>query len=337
MSVGIDLGSKTLKIVELEKDGPGFRLTSSGVIGYTGNPVSQLADDKEGLVLAEAIRRLYKEAKVSGREVSLALPESLVFTRAIHFPPLTDQEIATAVKWEAEQYIPIPPNEAIIEHQVVERTEVGVKPGVSVLLVASPKALVEKYIKVVQMAGLTVVGVETESLALTRALAPEKGTAMLVDFGAASTGITIAKGAMVTFSRSIPIAGEALTRALAQGLGMASAQAEEYKKTYGLSGQLEGKVKAALDPVFGLVIDEIKKAIAFYQSEEKAPAPTSVIVTGGTSTMPEVITTLSNLLGLEVVVGNPFAKIKVAPEVFKKLQPFAPLYSVAVGLALRGD
>lgn len=337
MSVGLDLGSKTIKIVELEKEGAGFRLASSGVIGYTGSPVSQIKDEKETAGLADAIRQLCKEARISSKEVALALPEALVFTRTIRFPPLTDQEIAAAVKWEAEQYIPIPVAEAIIEHQVVERIEGGAKPGVAVLLVASPKALVEKYIKVIQTAGLTVVGVETEALALARALAPAQGVALLVDFGAASTGMIIAKNSLVTFSRSIPIAGEAFTRALSQGLGMAQEQAEEYKKTYGLSAELEGKVKATLDPVFNLVIDEIKKAIHFYQTEEKGEAPTSVIVSGGTSTMPEAISTLSDLLGLEVVVANPFAKVKVSPEASKNLQAFAPLYSVAVGLALRGD
>jgi len=337
MSIGLDLGSKTIKIVELEKEGAGFKLSSLGVIGYTGNPLSQIKDDKEMAGLAEAIRKLAKEAKISSREISLALPESLVFTRTIRFPPLTDQEIAAAVKWEAEQYIPIPLNEAIIEHQVVERMEGGIKPGVAVLLVASPKALVEKYIKVIQAAGFTVVGIETEALALARALAPSQGVAMLVDFGAASTSMVIVKNGMVAFSRSIPIAGEAFTRALSQGLGIAHQQAEEYKKTYGLSKELEGKVKATLDPVFNLVIDEIKKAIHFYQSEEKGEPPTALIVSGGTSTMPEAISKLSDLLGLEVVVGNPFIKVKVSPDAAKNLQNYAPLYSVAVGLALRGD
>lgn len=337
MSVGLDLGSKTIKVVELEKEGAGFKLASSGVIGYTGSPASQIKDDKEAVGLAEAVRKLGKEAKISSKEISLALPESLVFTRTIRFPPLTDQEIDAAVKWEAEQYIPIPLGEAIIEHQIVERIEGGPKPGVAVLLVASPKALVEKYIKVVSAAGFTVVGVETEALALARSLAPAQGVVMLVDFGAVSTGMVIVKNGMVAFSRSIPIAGDAFTRALSQGLGIAHAQAEEYKRAYGLSEELEGKVKATLDPVFNLVIDEVKKAIHFYQSEEKAEAPTSLVVSGGTSTMPEAISTLSDLLGLEVVVGNPFAKVKVSPEAAKNLQNYVSLYSVAVGLALRGD
>ena len=327
MSVGIDIGSKTNKIVELEKEGKTFKLLASGAVGYQGvDPVA----------LSDVVRKLHKEAHIRGRNVAISLPEPLVFTRTIKFPPLTDQEIESAVKWEAEQYIPIPATEAIIEHQIVERSQ-GPSGGVTVLLVASPKTLVEKYIKLMQGAGLTTGGVETETLALCRALAPETGTVLILDFGAQSSNIGIIKDAMVRFSRSIPTAGEAFTRALSQGLGIEYQQAEAYKKTYGLSSDLEGKVKASLAPVFNLIADEIKKAIHFYQTEEKGEAPKSIIVSGGTSSMPEAISTLSNLLGIEVVVGNPFAKVLVDERASKSLANYSSLYSVAVGLALRGD
>lgn len=337
MSVGIDIGSKTVKIVELKKEGAGQRLVACGVVGYRGNVPSQIRDEKEFVVLADTIRKLHKEARVSSKEVSIALPESLVFTRTVRFPQLTDQEIISAVKWEAEQYIPIPIAEAIIEHQIIERETTGASAGVIVLLVASPRVLVEKYIKVIQMAGLKPVGVETELLSLVRALFSDNETALLLDFGATSTDIAIAKNGSLRFSRSIPTAGEALTRALAQGLGIEYQQAEEYKKTYGLSTELEGKVKAALDPVITVITDEIKKAIHFYQSDEKGDAPKSIIISGGSTGLPEIVSSLSRLLGLEVVVGNPFAKINVSPQVTKSIENYAPLYSIAVGLALRED
>lgn len=336
MSIGIDIGSKTIKIVELEKEGKGFKLMASGAVGYQGVLPVVSKDDKDLVPLSDVIRKLHKEAHIRGKNVSVALPESLVFTRTIKFPMLTDQEIESAVKWEAEQYIPIPSAEAIIEHQIVERTE-GSPGGVSVLLVASPRSLVEKYIKLLQGAGLTTIGVETEALALSRSLSPETGTVLILDFGAQSSDIVIVKDGMVRFSRSIPTAGEAFTRALSQNLGVEYTQAEAYKKTYGLSSDLEGKVKASLAPVFTLVGEEIKKAIHFYQTEEKGDVPKSVIVSGGTSSMPEAISTLSGILGIEVVVGNPFAKVAVDAQAAKNLASFSSLYSVAVGLALRGD
>lgn len=336
MGVGLDIGSKTIKLVELAQEGNTFRLKASGIVGYKGRSLEQSKDDKEMAVLAEAVKKLHKEAKVSSRDVAIALPEPQVYTRTIKFPLLTDAEIASAVKWEAEQYIPIPVNDAIVQHQILERREDVSPAQVEVLLVAAPKALVDKYLKLVEMAGLNLAAVETGLMALVRSLAPLDQAILLVDFGARSTDIAIAKKGLLYFSRSIPTAGEAFTRAVSQTLGIEEQQAEEYKRTYGLSSlQLEGKVRKALDPIFRLVADEMRKAMHFYQSEEKGELPKSVILSGGTAGMPEAASSLTKLLGLEVVVGNPFTKVEVAPEAVKSLSGYAPLYSIAVGLAMR--
>mgnify|MGYP002622845718 CR=1 FL=1 len=336
MSVGLDIGSRTIKIAELAPEGKTFRLKGSGVVGYKGASLEKLQDDKDLSAMAQIISKLHQQAGISTKDVSIALPETQVFTRTIKFPLLTDQEIASAVKWEAEQYIPIPINEAIVQHQILERRESATPPEVAVLLVASARKLVEKYVKVIQLAKLNPVAVETELMAITRALAPENQTALVVDFGARSTDIAIAKNKQLSFSRSIPTAGNALTRALAQNLGVSEQQAEEYKRTYGMAtNQLEGKVKGALEPVFAMVVDEIKKAIHFHQSEEKGDAPVSAIVSGGTASMPEIISILTNTLGLEVSIANPFANVAVDSEAAKALAPYAPLYSIAVGLAMR--
>lgn len=334
--VGLDIGSKTIKIVELEKENSGFKLLSSGIVGYS-HGTNNYSDDLELETIAEALKKLHKEANISGRDVSIALPEPQVFTRTIKFPSLSDAEIASAVKWEAEEYIPIPATEAIIQHQILERKENQNPPQVIVLLVAAPRTLVDKYIKIVQMAGLVPVGVETELMALVRALAPSDKTVLLIDFGARSTDIAIAKSRNLYFSRSIPTAGEAFSRAIAQSLGVELKQAEEYKRAYGLSGgNLEGKIKNALDPVFRVVTDEIKKAIHYYQSEEGGEIPSLVLLSGGTSGMPETVSFLAKLLGIEVEVGNPFTNISMDGQTLNALTPYAPLYSIAVGLAERG-
>ena len=334
--VGIDIGSKTIKIVELDKEGANYSLGASGIIGYSGITIDKMTDEKEMASLGQIIRKLHSEAGVSSKDVVISIPEPLVFTRTIKFPLLTDAEIASAVKWEAEQYIPIPITDAIVQHTILARNEKSSPPEVLVLLVAAPKAVVEKYTKVIQLAGLNTVAVETELVALTRSLAPPDRTVLLVDFGASSTNIAISKMGLLSFSRCVPIAGEAFTRAVSQGLGVTPEQAEEYKKTYGLTAtQLEGKVKRVLDPVLALVVDEIKKAVSYYLTEEKGESPSSLIVSGGTSAVPEIVTTLTKLIGMEVLVGNPFEKINVDPETAQKLAPYVLLYGVAVGLALR--
>src|SRR3989344_7193666 len=334
--LGIDIGTKSIKIVELSKEGGGFALNASGIVGFNGNPIDKLTDDKEFANLAQVIKKLHKEAGVSDKNAVVSIPEQLVFTRTIKFPLLTDAEIESAVKWEAEQYIPIPVAEAIVQHSILERREKTSPPEVLVLLVAAPRAVVEKWTKVISLAGLTPVAVETELIAYTRVLAPIDKTVLIVDLGATSTDIAIASRGLLSFSRSIPVAGEAFTRAVSQTLGVTPLQAEEYKKAYGLGeGQLEGKIKGALSPVLQMVTDEIKKAIHYYQTEEKGEAPGAIIISGGTSGMRELPSMLTNLLGTEVLIGNPFSKISVDEGTAKKLAPYGPLYAVAVGLALR--
>lgn len=337
MNVGIDIGSKTIKIVELDKEGSKWKLRASGIIGYNGETPEDIKDEKDLATISAIIKKLHKEAKISSKNVNVSLPETQVFTRTIKFPLLTDAEIASAVKWEAEQYIPIPISDAVVQHQIIEKREDTTPPQVLVLLVAATRSLIEKYVKIIHMAGLMPVSLETELMALVRALAPPDQTNLIVDFGAQSTDIAIVKNGQLAFSRSIPTAGEAFTRAVAQILGVEKQQAEQYKKTYGLmGGQLEGKIKGALDPVFRMVADEIRKAMHFYQTEEKGSKPQSLILAGGTAGMPEVVNVLTRILGLEVIVGNPFARIAVDPKVSKTVAMYAPLYSVAVGLAMRG-
>ena len=333
--VGIDIGTKTIKVVELENEGSSYSLLASGVVGYSGTTIDKITDEKELVSIAQIVKKLCAETKISSKEVVISIPEPLAFTRTIKFPPLTDSEIASAIKWEAEQYIPIPVSEAIIQHSILKRSGSPTDGGVIVLLVAAPRVIVEKYVKVIQLAGLTPIAVETELIALSRSLAPLDKTVLMADLGGTSTNLAIADKGLLSFSRSLPIAGDAFTRAVSQSLSITPQQAEEYKKTYGLSSsQLEGKIKGALDSVVRLVVDEIKKAVNFYLTQEKGQNPTTLIISGGSSGMPQIMSALSNMIGMEVLVGNPFSRIKVDPAFAQKLAPYAPLYSVAVGLAM---
>ena len=336
MSVGLDVGSKTIKIIELEEESSGFNLRGSGIVGYQGIQVENIKDDRELAALGGIIKKLHKEAGISKKDINISLPESQVFTRTIRFPLLTDQEIASAVKWEAEQYIPIPVTEAVVQHKIIERYEKSNPPKVNVLLVAAPETVVDKYTRVVRSAGLNTMAVETELMSLVRALAPEKQTMLILDFGSSSTDIAIAKDGNLVFSRSIPTAGDAFTRAVSRNLGVDAKQAEEYKKSYGLSDKLlEGKVRTALKPVIDSVVGEVKKSIHFYQSEEKGEAPNSIILSGGSAGMQGLVSYLTQALNMEVVMGNPFSKVKMSQEAQKTLVNYAPLYSIAVGLAMR--
>lgn len=331
---GLDIGSHSIKAVELVREGENFRLVAAGI---TASPPKGMAPENEAelLQVSEAIKRLVTDTKISVRNVVVALPESQVFARPVKFPPLTDAEIASAIQWEAEQYIPIPASDAVIDYQIIGRKQ-DTTGETSVLLVAAPKALVEKYMKVVKNAGLNPVAVETELIALSRSIAPPDKTALIIDFGARSTDIAVCVNRQLVFSRSFPTAGEAITRAVAQGLAVEAGQAEEYKRAYGLAaGRLEGKVRVAIDPIFKVIEDELKKAIQYWISEQQGSQINVVVLSGGTAGLPEVSTSLAQALGMEVTIGDPFAQIVKDAELAKSLAGYSPLYAIAVGLAQR--
>ncbi len=171
---------------------------------------------------------------------------------------------------------------------------------------------------------------------MARAIVPKLGTYVLVDIGSYSTGVGIVKDSMMVFSRSIPTAGNALTRAVSQYLGIDIIQAEEYKKAYGLDKtKLEGKVRDAMIPIIGVLGDEIKKALHFYKTEEQGESPKAVYLSGGSSTLPALISELGQILGVEVAAGNAFSEITVSPQEQKDISFYAPFYAVATGLAKR--
>lgn len=340
MSVGLDIGSKTIKVVELEKAGQGFSLRSAGAVNFQATQIEKLSDQKEIDTFAQTIKKLFVDARISSKKVTISIPESLIFMRTVKFPLLTNEEIESAVKWEAEEYIPIPVKDAIVRHKILERQEVGNPPQVLVQVIAVPKLLVEKYMNIMSSAGLEVVAIETELLALSRTWGVPEKTVLLADFGARSTNIAIVKNEQLFFSRSVPTAGEAFSRAVSLGLGVTPIQSEEYKATYGLTDtQLEGKVGRAIRPVMNVIVDELKKSVSYFQMETRNEAPRSLILSGGTSGLPGIAAELTKILNMEVQVGNPFTRpnLAVDPESARSLANFAPIYSVAVGLALREE
>lgn len=334
--LGLDIGSKSIKLVQLERRGELFMLAAAGVTSIPGTGMDS-DNERDIAAVAEAVKKLLNDTRATERGTNIVLPENKVFTRFIKLPYLTDQEVDSAIAWQAEPYIPIPISEASIDYQILRRNEpAGGHPGsVEVLLVAAAKTLIQKYMHVAALAGLTVQLVETELLALNRAVVPVNQTVLLVDFGSSSTSVGVVREGRLVLSYSISTGGDALTRAVSSSLNMAFDQAEEYKRAYGLdSKQAEGKVAEALRVVFGVVVDEIKKALQYYRTEIGDPSPVpALILAGGTAGMPEVVPFLAQALGIDVVVGDPFAKIAKDQPIDKTFLAYAPLYGVAIGAA----
>jgi type IV pilus assembly protein PilM len=248
---------------------------------------------------------------------------------------MNDNEVGQALQWQVEQYIPIPADKAVWSYQVIKKDKGG--SGMEVLLVAAAKNLVNAYIGILEQAGLEVVALETELTAVARSeVAAGAPLSLVVDIGSKGTDMGVVDRGQLVFARTIPTAGETFTRALETALSLDPSTAEQYKRTYGfLAGKLDGKIAEALKPVLGVIGQEIRKTADFYGSKHQGETIKTVILSGGVASLPEVVGQLSGLVGLEMVIGNPFARVGLDTNQAKAISGNAPFYGVGVGLAMR--
>ena len=331
--IGLDIGSSTIKVAQIEKIKKGFQLLS---LGKTATPRPGLEADsqKSQVAVADAIKKLLKDLNIKNNRVVIALPEARIASRVIKVPLMSDEELTSSLKYEADAFVPFPLDEAILRHQIIERNE---KEGViEALLVASPKQLVEKYLKLLKLAGLIPLAVETELMALNRALVEDKSpNTMIVDFGFQSCNFAISRGSNIYLTRSFPVAGEVLTKSLADDLGIDVTQAEEYKKAYGMNKEvLEGKIRKIITPLLDDTCNEMRKAIQYFEQEKKE-AIKEIILGGGSANLPEVVQVMTANLNIEVRLANPFDLLLYEKSVFSQFEEERSLFSVVIGLAKR--
>ncbi len=340
LSLGLDIGSSSLKAVELEEKDGHFALVNFGSVPSPPGAIFSEADaDQEALT--KAIIHLTREIGIKTKQVVAAFPESLVFTRVIELPVVKEKQLNNAIRWEAEQYIPMPLSDVKMSWMRLTTSEDGKS---QVLLVAAPNTLVERYLKIIKSAGLVPIAFETELVAIVRSLSRrtdgEGPTTLMMSIGASTTDLTIVDGGVIRFTRSIGTGGTALSRAISQELGFDLAQAEEYKKAYGLKeDQLEGKVMQTIKPVFDVIVNEVERVILSFQTHNPSSVVKRVILTGGTAQLPGAEIYLAESLGVEVQIGDPWVGIEIPrsrqdevkrPE--NRLQ-----FAIAIGLAMKGD
>ena len=357
ISVGLDIGYTSTKVVALSHHEKPPKLISLGSIG-TPTPGMTSDADIELEAVGNAIKKLLTVAKIEEKSVIGALPESKVFTRVIDdLPYLSDSELSSAIRYASEEFIPMPIAEVELNWQVLFRSKAGqaevtgaekngqngsqFKGKTVVFVVATPKIIVNKYIKVVRLAGLNLKSLETELIASSRALVgnnPFSPTTLLMQMDATTTDFAVVSKGLILLTRSISTGGSALTRAVAQQFNFELSQAEEYKKVYGLaSDQLEGKVFAVLKSIVDVILEETKRVMQAYQIKNPQNPIKRIVLSGGGAKLPGLVIYLANNLGLEVQEADPWYFVAKDKAIKAKLAVEGAIYSVAVGLALRED
>ena len=290
---------------------------------------SSLIDEQE---MTAALKHVVSNAKIKSKNVNIALPEDKVYTSVVELPALSDSEIASALKWEAEQYIPVPLSEIHLVWTLLRKDE-----RARVLMIGAPISLIGRYQKIIGAAGLNISSIETETLSVIRALVRGKFPhAIIINVAEEISSLAIVNEGVLMFTYSIPIGGKAINRALELDYGLSNAQSEEYKMTYGISKEgLGDKIRQAVEPVLFSILNETKKALDFYTQKNKESSPIQqIILSGGTAIIPGVDLFFAENIGIETVIADPW-QVLVDKNVPKELLEEASSYTIAVGLAMR--
>jgi type IV pilus assembly protein PilM len=338
--VGLDIGYSSIKVVAVSHHQKPPKLVSLGHIAAPQPGIVSDADlDLEAV--AVAIKNLIDEMKIPKTEIIVALPESRLFTRVIYdLPYLTDEELAHAIRYAAEEFVPMPIQDVNLYYQVIYRSEKkGPNSRTVVFVIAAPKTLIDKYLKVLQMADIKPLAIESELIAITRALVssnPFSPTTLLIQMGALTTDYAVVSEDLILLTRSISTGGIALTRAIAQAFNFEFVQAEEYKKVYGLlEDQLEGKLYQSLKPIIDVLVTEAKRVIEGHEAQNRQRKVKRVVLSGGGAQLPGLVRYLTNILELEVQEADPWFSLQYDPKIKNKLISEGATYSVGAGLALR--
>lgn len=336
-SIGLDIGLTKIKAVSLSHQKDSFFLNSAFVMPYVSHGMlSESPLDQEEM--AQILKKTIENLKVNIKNVNIALPDNQVYTKVIDMPVLSDKELALAIYWEAEQHIPVSLSNITLVWNVLRRPpKQSSESKMQVLMVGAPTYLINKYQKVIAMAGLTLDSVETEILAITRALVtPNLPPTIIVSIGAISTSLAIIKDGILVFTYSIPTGGTAISRSIEADFGLTLSQSEEYKKAYGISKEGIGqKIGKSTEPILASILLEIKKALAFYSQKYRDESIIQqVLLSGGTAKLPGIDLFFAENLGIETALANPWkilANQQVPPEILNSSSD----YTIAIGLAMR--
>ncbi len=322
LSVGLDLGSTSVKAVALTQTATGLALAGSSVL-----PLPPNADRAQRL---QVIRQLFQAVNGSQGRVVAAVGGPGAMLRWVTLPKMTPQELSASLAFEAEKHIPLKLDEVFLDSAIL-----GDRPGgqMEVLLAAARKELVAAQVELLEAAEIPLAVMDLESVALANAWAlsaPPAGQIVgLLHVGARATIVDIVSGPQLQFSREVPLGGHAFTQAIAEGLQLDASHAEALQCD---PGARAAEVRTALQSCWAEWWSQCRASCDFYENQF-GHAVERLVMTGGAAHVAGFREWAQETSGLPTEIGNPLAGL--ASTGAAPAGPEAAL-AIAVGLAVRG-
>lgn len=338
--LGVDIGTTSIKIVELTKSGSDValdnyveyhRTINKKTFPFQTSSFSFFEDD----VVSKLIESL-NAASIKTKNANFSLPSFSGFFTTFDLPKIDSSEIESAIKYQSYRYIPLPLQEVVLDWQIINQDSVNSEGKYKVLLVAIPKDIIEKHKKVAMLAGLDLKTLEIESFSEARALIRgNKEPLVIVNVGDRATNIVVVDNGYLKVSHSLDFAGFHITKSLSDGLNISFSRAEELKREKGLIREVGGLVSTAVFSIIDKIIFSMQKAISVHLSQDPRRKIQKIILSGATANMPGLIDYFYSKTNIQTEIGRPFDGIVYDPSLEQTIKIIGPSFAVAVGLALR--
>ena len=336
--IGIDIGSSSVKVIQLKEQKSGWTLQNIGLIPL---PPEAIVDNTlmDSSSVVDATKNLLKSLNIKAKEVISSVSGNSIIIRKILLPTMTQEELDDQIQWEAEQYIPFDINDVHIDFQILSQDDRDPS-KMSVLLAASKKDIVNDYVAVFNEAGLKLSVMDVDAFAVQNAFElnydpePEE-VSSLINIGASIMNINIVKGGFSLFTRDVQMGGNLYTEEIQKQFSIRSDEAELLKLTHDTNDV--DRLDSVISRINETIAMEIRRSLDFYNSTATEGKIDKVFLSGGCAKIPFLTDAISERLGLPVEIINPFQKIACNEKEFDPdyLQEMGPLVTVAVGLATR--
>jgi type IV pilus assembly protein PilM len=339
--VGLDIGSNTVKAIELKPSGKTYRVSAIAVQPVPPDSIVDGSIIDSGAV-TDSLGRMFSSKQFKGKEVAASLSGNSVIVRKITLPVMSESELSESIYWEAEQYIPFDIQDVNLDYQIINGARGGDGQGtMEVLLVAAKKDKIADYTNVITQAGRTPVIVDVDAFALQNAYEANYGyssnaVVALLNAGASAININILAGSQSVFTRDISMGGNAFTEAVQKELSLPFESAEELKKGDSVDGVSYDDARPVLRAMTDNVLLEVEKTFDFFKATASSDHIDRIMLSGGASRVEGFMDSLRERFATQVELFDPFRqvffdvdKLGVSPD------EMAPLAAVAVGPSLR--
>lgn len=339
---GLDIGSSSIKMVELDGKANSLNLVS---LGYQNLPADTIIDGQimELYSVSDAIQSVCNSNGVTASSVVTGVSGHSVIIKNIVLPPMSAEELEESIDWHAEEHIPYDLADVSLDYQIT-----GQSPdATNVLIAACKRDRIENVRQAIQLAGKEPAIIDVDTFALQNCyelnyMPDDSQVVTLLNIGASTMNVNIVKGTTSLFTRDITVGGSQFTDVLQRNLGLSYQQAESVKR--GVTNNVEGLEEKSIEPLMNNVTEivamEIQKTFDFYRAttEDNQTVVQKILISGGGSKLQGLAQDLSARLELPVEVLDPFRSINVDSRKFDPgyINDIMPEMAVAVGLAMRG-